>query len=67
MTSDAAKVSAIRAAFDLGSGVTKAVNAGRGWGPTKQRMLERELTRVLRTILGRDPTREEVAAAGGED
>ena len=65
--SDAEKVEAMRDVFEAGAAVTKRVNSSRGWSDTAQRTLERRIRKALRVVLEREPTDEEIAAAGAQE
>jgi hypothetical protein len=60
---DVTKVLAVRRAFDAGA---ERANSGR-WSATRQERLEANARRILRAILEREPTADEVAAAMGDD
>jgi plasmid stability protein len=59
---DVTKVLAVRRAFD--AGVER--DSGR-WPATRQKRLEANARRILRAVLEREPTADEVAAAMGDD
>ena len=60
---DVTKVLAVRRAFDAG---VERANSGR-WPATRQKRLEANARRILRAVLEREPTADEVAAAMGDD
>jgi|SRR5215216_1323349 len=60
---DVTKVLAVRRAFE--AGVERASSAR--WSATRQKRLEANARRILRAVLDREPTADEVAAAMGDD
>jgi hypothetical protein len=60
---DVTKVLAVRRAFEAGA---ERANSGR-WSPTRQQRLEANARRILRAVLDREPTADEVALAMGDD
>jgi hypothetical protein len=60
---DVTKVIAVRRAFE--AGVERANS--RRWSATAQQRLEANGRRILRAVLNREPTADEVAAAMGDD
>jgi plasmid stability protein len=60
---DVTKVLAVRRAFSAGA---DRANSGR-WSATRQQRLEANARRILRAVLEREPTADEVAAAIGDD
>jgi plasmid stability protein len=56
---DVTKVLAVRRAFEAGA---ERANSGR-WSPTRQQRLEANARRILRAVLDREPTADEVALA----
>lgn len=57
------KVLAVRRAFDAGA---ERANASR-WSAPRQQRLEANARRILRAVLEREPTADEIAAAMGDD
>jgi DNA-directed RNA polymerase specialized sigma subunit len=62
-THEATKVLAVRRAFDAGAERAKADR----WSPARQQRLEANARRILRAVLEREPTADEIAAAMGDD
>ena len=60
---DVSKVLAVRRAFEAG---VERVNSGR-WSATAQQRLEANARRILRAVLDREPTADEIAAAICDD
>jgi hypothetical protein len=60
---DVTKILAVRRAFDAGAERAKADR----WSPARQQRLEANARRILRAVLEREPTADEVAAAMGDD
>jgi hypothetical protein len=60
---DVTKLLAVRRAFE--AGVERANSDG--WSATRQQRLEGNARRILRAVLDREPTADEVAAAIGDD
>lgn len=60
---DVTKVLAVRRAFEAGA---ERANS-RGWSATAQQRLEANARRILRAVLNREPTVDEVAAAMGDE
>jgi len=59
---DVTKVLAVRRAFDAGA---ERANSRR-WSTTRQQRLEANARRILRAVLEREPTADEIAAAMGD-
>ena len=60
---EATKILAVRRAFDAGA---ERANRNR-WSATLQRQLEANVRRILRAVLGREPTTDEIAATIHDD
>ena len=64
---EARKVAAVRRAFEAGAYAFRKANSHGGWKPSHQKHIEHELRQVLKEVLGRTPTTEEVGLAGGDE
>lgn len=62
-----AKVESVRDAFEYGATVRMKANSARGWSATAQAQLERAARQILRVVLDREPTADEIAVAMGDD